>query len=278
MRITKIIVGILFVVSLGMGIGYFAYAKNNIDDTYPQITSDIDILEISTDTSEMDLLQGLTAYDEKDGDLTPHIMVGNISKFIEKGVSNVEYVVYDRDGHANKLTRKVRYTDYRSPEFTFTQELKFPAGKTVSILSYIQASDMLDGDITNKIRLVSSSLSTSAAGIYDITVQVTNSRGDTSAAQLKVEMSSTSSSAYSPKIQLSQYILYCDPQEQIDPLSYITEVTDAEGRTMDKNKVKIESDLDTSEPGIYFINYSIPDEERPTFIGTTRLAVVVREL
>ena len=72
---------------------------------------------METGDSEERLLEGVTAYDGKDGDLTSKVFVESISNFVEPGVSNVTYVVYDADRHAAKASRKVVYLDYTPPRF-----------------------------------------------------------------------------------------------------------------------------------------------------------------
>ena len=79
------------------------------DPTKPVITNETGELEISTSYEESDLLEGLKAQDEKDGDLTDQIMVGNFSQFIEPGVCNLSYVVFDSSNQAATLTRRVKF-------------------------------------------------------------------------------------------------------------------------------------------------------------------------
>ena len=68
MKFIRIIVIIFFI----LGIGVYGYSsiveKSSRDSTYPQITSDREVLEITCNYSDADLLTGLKAYDKKDGD------------------------------------------------------------------------------------------------------------------------------------------------------------------------------------------------------------------
>ena len=99
------------------------------DETIPVITSDREILEIPCDYTQDQLLKGLTAYDEKDGDLTDEIVAGNFSRFLSPGLCNVTYVVFDSSDQPGTLTRQVRFSDYHSPEFTLTEPLVFEEGR-----------------------------------------------------------------------------------------------------------------------------------------------------
>lgn len=97
MRIVRTALIIVFILSLGtFGISELLEMQNQ-DTTLPEITSDREVLEISCDYTEEDLLAGLSAYDETDGDLTSQIIPGSFSRFIEDGVCNLTYVVFDSD-------------------------------------------------------------------------------------------------------------------------------------------------------------------------------------
>ena len=131
-------------------------------------------------------MEGLTAEDEKDGDLTDQIMAGNFSQFIEPGVCNLTYVVFDSSNQAATLTRRVRFTDYEAPKFTLTQPLVFAVGTENNARSYVHAADQIDGDISSMVKLLESNVDYRTAGDYTIQVEVSNSLGDTTQAELPV--------------------------------------------------------------------------------------------
>ena len=108
MRIVRTALIIVFILSLGtFGISELLEMQNQ-DTTLPEITSDREVLEISCDYTEEDLLAGLSAYDETDGDLTSQIIPGSFSRFIEDGVCNLTYVVFDSSDQPASLTRRVQ--------------------------------------------------------------------------------------------------------------------------------------------------------------------------
>lgn len=88
MRYIRILVVILFMASLGLCGAAKIRERAGEDPTKPVITNETGELEISTSYEESDLLEGLKAQDEKDGDLTDQIMVGNFSSS-----SNLECVI-----------------------------------------------------------------------------------------------------------------------------------------------------------------------------------------
>ena len=110
MKILQRIVVAAFAFSLCL-FAVFYIIEIREDKTVPKLTVNSDILDISLDADEKEMLTGVTAYDEKDGDLTSRIMIESISKFTEKGVAVVTYAVCDNDNHVATAKRKIRYKD-----------------------------------------------------------------------------------------------------------------------------------------------------------------------
>ena len=80
-------------------------------------------------------------------------------------------------------------------------------GKTVTLLDRLTAYDQVDGDLTGSIRMTIQNLNIAAAGVYSITLQVTNSLGDTAVLPLSVIVQETSKL---PSITLQEYLVYLD--------------------------------------------------------------------
>ena len=79
---------VIIVFCLSLGVFLIAKSKELIskDPTLPTITSDRDVLEIPCEYTQEQLLDGLSAFDKEDGDLTNKILVGNMTRFIDKGL------------------------------------------------------------------------------------------------------------------------------------------------------------------------------------------------
>ena len=71
--------------------------NDKFDNTYPEIQFEQDLLEVSVKATEQDLLQGVTATDKKDGDITDSIIIENMSNMLENNERIVTYVAFDRD-------------------------------------------------------------------------------------------------------------------------------------------------------------------------------------
>ena len=115
MKIAKWMTIIIFICSIAVWI----YGKKEMkkqDIVAPVITSTIDELYVDVTTGEEGLKDGLTAFDDEDGDITENIIVGTISPFKKKGVSDVEYVVFDSSNNVGRYERTVCFENYESPK------------------------------------------------------------------------------------------------------------------------------------------------------------------
>ncbi len=272
MKILRMMVLSLFVMTLGVYGFFHFYNKSHTDLSYPVISYTNDVLDVSVADEKEDLLYDVTAFDEKDGDLTDKIIIEKISNFVEKGISNITYAVIDHDNHVAKATRRIRYLDYKPPYFTFSQAMRFELGSDFNVLGIIGAKDMIDGDVTNKIKLTSSDLSVSLPGVYKMQAQVTNSKGDVRYLQFAVTMYEGTRNG--PKIYLKDYLIYLSVGDAFDAASYVDQVM--RGDTVLKGlTVTVDSDVNTAKAGNYQADYFVMDENGLT--ATTSLIVIVEE-
>ena len=233
------------------------------------ITSDREILEIPCDYTQDQLLKGLTAYDEKDGDLTDEIVAGNFSRFLSPGLCNVTYVVFDSSDQPGTLTRQVRFSDYHSPEFTLTEPLVFEEGRGSysAVMERLGAQDLLDGDLSEWIVQTDTDANyQEGGGVSHTTLDRVFLRKPAGACGEK----------RFPERPDRAHIL--DPLSgaggAVNPADYIGEVSGADGSRIDAGQVTWESSVDTQTPGVYEIHYTVSDGRGQT--GETWMTVVVR--
>ena len=272
MKYVRIVVVILLIASLAIYASGTIKEKREEDPTMPTITSDRDVVEVSVNYEEADLLAGLEAYDEKDGDLTSDILVGEFSQFVEKGMCNITYVVFDSSNQAARLSRKVKFLDYESPKFTVSEPLIFTVGKSESAVERVKATDLLDGNITALVKQTATTIDYRTEGDYTITVEVTNSFGDVSQETLPVHVIEPSRQAL--KISLSDYVIYIRQGEEFDPRSYIESLEDSYGEVLDTGGVQVDSEVDTQTEGCYEVHYEAKNENG--LKGETWMTVIVR--
>lgn len=256
MKLMRIIVSILFVFISIAALTVLVGNKMAEDKTVPVITVDGDILDVSIKATEEDLLAGVTAYDGKDKDLTDKIIVESVSRFTEKGVCKVTYAVCDSDNNVAKATRKIRYTDYVSPQFKVIGNLCFSLYEKMDIRAFITATDCIDGNVNKRIITTSNNFSNSVAGFYTIKATVTNSKGDYAEIDLPLIVEDRPLNA--PVIELSEYLVFTPVGKKIDFASYVVDALDEREDSL-KPLVKFESNVDFSKEGTYHVHYYVTD-------------------
>lgn len=265
------------------------------DSSGPVISGGNDKITVSIHDGEDVLLKGITASDKKDGDVTSSLLVESISNFYE-GTRTVTYAAFDSDNHISKVQRELTYTDYTSPRFELTGSLRFRAGEQMNIDTIVKASDCLDGDLSNKVKIhTDTSINNRVIGFYTVLYEVSNSAGDIVKLPIDIEI-------YEPynnevTLNLDRYLVYYTgetidykkflksvqrgnleyPFEGVDlvetqlPDEETTEdmVTEEETEgeteeelpnTVSKNLVRVDAQVDTNTPGVYPVYYYFEQE------------------
>lgn len=262
-----ILVSIAFVV-------FSVYEKATTDTTIPTISIESDVIELSVKDKKDMLLQGVTAYDAKDGDITDWVMVESVSKFIEPGVCTVTYAVADSDKHVVKQTRTLRYTDYTKPEFYMKRALVYGVDEALDIRAAVGARDCIDGDISERVAIVTTDYIRNTAGVFTVSLQVANSMGETIYLDVTVHVEGNETMA--PEIQLKKSLIYVKKGETPVFEDYIGDIT-VNGVLMNKNEVQllISTNYDADEEGTYNVHYYITTKDG--YEGHSILTVVVEE-
>lgn len=191
---------------------YRAIEIKKSDSSGPVFSCDQEILEVSIQDEEAVLLQGIHASDKKDGDVTDSILVEKLSGFYDGCKRMATYAAFDSDNHITKMEREIIYTDYSRPRFELTGSLRFRSGETVNVDKIVKATDCLDGDISNKVKIhMDSAISNRVTGIYRITYEVTNSAGDT--VQLPIDIEIYEPGQTEVELNLDRYLVYYDGQD-----------------------------------------------------------------
>lgn len=256
MKPMRIIVLIAFFFITVASLAVFISEKISEDKTIPVITVEEEVIEVSLKATDEEMLKGVTAHDEKDGDLTDHIIIESISGFTEKGVSKITYSVCDSNKNVAKATRKIKFKGYQSPKFKVLGNLCFSLYERIDIKELITASDSLEGNVTHKIVITSDKYSSINAGNYYVDATVTNNKGDTSTLRLPLIVEDRPVSV--PKIELKEYLIYTAKGKTVDFNSYIVDALDFNEKSL-KNKVTVESAVDFNKEGTYQVHFYATD-------------------
>lgn len=129
----------------------------------------------------VNLIAGVTANDNEDGDLTKSITINGDVNINKQGEYEVVYTVTDSDGNSTIETRKVYVLEklINNPPNIYASEISINVGSIFDPLKNVQATDLEDGDITNNIKVVENNVNTNKSGIYIVTYIVTDSNGVT---------------------------------------------------------------------------------------------------
>lgn len=262
MRTIKSILLFLFVtVAIAFSV-MFCYEKLILDRTKPQIICDDVKLEVSVSASDAELCKGLVAIDDVDGDITDRIIVRRVSRLVGSNSAIVHYAVFDSSSNFCTFNRNVYYTDYQQPRFALSQPMIYNVSSLVTLADRLTAYDVIDGDISARIRLSANNVSTTVEGEYPMSLQVTNSTGDTSSLSLTVSIRNYTSRH--PVIELSEYLTYAERNSEVDLESYrdwIVSVREsANGAKVSPKSVLITGEVDTSRIGCHNVKFSYTNE------------------
>ena len=287
---------LLLVVTLAAFAAFLFFHRSEVDSRGPVIHIEESLIEVSVEDGDDRFLEGVTASDSTDGDVTESVAVENVSNFYSDGKRLITYVAFDADKHVGRATRELQYTDYESPKFILEAPLQYFPG---SVNLMISAQDCLDGDISSAIKLmVDDPITPDQPGEYTATFQVANSAGDVTSLPVTIEIMKNENEVM-PVLNLDTYLEYIHQGDHFDPYAHLetvhisnrdyqvvkgqgnfTEETLEPGteRVIGTDMIKVSDSVDTEKPGTYKVKYSITvDKGNNEFIsGHTVLYVVVR--
>ena len=250
------------------GVAFCAYlmvTRAGADHTPPVITVPDTVIQTSVQAGTENLLHGVTALDDKDGDVSDRVVIEKIEGIFDRNKTTITSAAFDKSGNVAKAQRTMEYTDYEPPKFGLHAPLIFRAGSGFNVFAPLSASDGVDGNLTRQIKgvLVSEGSTLDEAGTYQVEFRVTNSLGDTVHLTLPVEVNHRGRMESDPK--LTTYLAYRKAKTPFDHMAYVA--ADSKERPL-----TVSSGVDMSKPGVYTVNYM---DQRGENFGKTRLIVVV---
>lgn len=268
---------LVIAVAVAVFAGYCWWRSTITDTQAPTITIADGILAVSVKDPKEVFLQGVSAHDDIDGDVTGSVLVEKIGSVNENSEVSVTYCAFDKAGNVSKVRRTVRYTDYNSPRFYLHEPLLYAYGQDIDIVNRVGAIDCIDGDISHKIKpTLVSELPVSSEGIHQIFFRVTNSHGDTSVLQMPAEVYPTGK--YNALLSLKEYLIYLPVGSTFDAVAYLdkfaySDVTVSLADSLpDDYRLALDGKVDTSKAGVYPVSYTV------TFSGNGYLCTAYSKL
>ncbi len=279
MRLLRSILLIVFIITtVVFGIVQYRSYKDR-DNKAPVISSSEETIHLSVKAKDEDFLKGVKAVDDVDGDVTLTLSVAGKSNFIEEGVIRVDYAAFDSHNNIGTYSRKIIFDDYHSPRFASEEPLAMRSEASYDF-SFFSAEDVLDGDISNKIKILSDAYAATSSSEYPVEVEVTNNYGDVEKLNLVIEL--MTNSEYNRQYPaLSEYIVYVPVDGQIDFTQYIIgirqgdKLLDFDDTDFSADWIRIEDYVDYHNPGQYTVTYSLRVSDKVT--TETRMIVIVTE-
>ncbi|MBQ7801730.1 MAG: hypothetical protein IJ375_05345 [Oscillospiraceae bacterium] len=288
MKKRKLLCLVLIAGCLAVFFGYRLVDRLGTDTKAPEITISPETPQVSVRDSRELLLQGVTAEDRTDGDVTASLVVESVKLTDSDGTVNVTYAAFDAAGNVAKAERQARYTDYESPKFSLSEPLTFAQNSGFNVFDIVTAEDMLDGDITHRIRVTSlDESSITALGTHQIEFRVSNSMGETVKLVLPLEVYLAGS--YQATVELTDYLVYLPVGSAFNASSYLESYTRA-GDVVSLSAgmpsgytLRTDGTVDTGTPGVYSVDYRVTYTKEyaadpslnQSYTGYTRLIVVV---
>lgn len=296
-------IGIFMFITASVLFSMFTHRRSQgVDSSGPKMSIEQEALEVSVNDSEKKLLEGITATDKKDGDVTDSVVLESLSTFISGSTRLATYAAFDSDQHVVRGSRRITYTDYTKPEFSMRQLLEYPAGRSSISINGITAKDCIDGDISSSIKVsLGPTYGLDEVGEYDTVFSVVNSAGDVVSFHAFIVV-------YDPEISRGpqfdvkdgEYLIYLNKGEDFHPFDYIEDVkiggrkySIVEGNgnygaekigkdekiVVGQNQIDVEGEVDTDMPGEYVVKFSMTLDagNQETVTGMRRIYVIVRD-
>ncbi len=264
---------ILLILTVFIIIGYVLVLRSPLVEkesgSSPVINFDENSIEVSVKDDEDVLLEGVSAIDDEDGDLTSSISIESLSSFTKGNTRTVTYVVFDSDNNVTKAKRSITYTDYTNPTFSLDGQLVSSTYSVSSLTSLIKANSCVDGDISSKVAIKNSTLVNSDH--VEFYISVSDSTGSASYLTLNYYLASDTDI----DIELDEYLIYLEVGEDYDYSDNIKNITEG---VMTDNSLKPYVDIDIpdmDEPGVYEVTYSITRSNG--YNGSAILIVIVTD-
>ena len=262
---------IIWVLVIGLYIGFRYYEKRDVDaGNLPEIKVPADTLELSDKDPKSSILEGISAYDTEDGDLTSSLHLESLSNFGEGNVRLATFGVFDSDDNYVQATRTISYTDYKKPKITLKKSFVTSyISDSIQYLSYVKATSSVDGNISSNIFV---EREYKEDGDTFVTFKVADSTGTTNTLTLSIYRYKKSPNI---AIYLKKYMITLKKGASFNPNKYIDNVVFLKRERPEfKELIEIDDGVDTSKKGTYDVIYRISRENDD--YGVARLIVKIK--
>ncbi|PEA32939.1 immunoglobulin-like domain-containing protein [Bacillus toyonensis] len=226
---------------------------------------------------KFDPMTGVSAIDEKDGDITSKIKVDGNVDTSKPGTYEVTYTVTNSKGLTivRKQPVKVKETEGTKnevPVLTVPFTTTLHVGEEFDPMAGVSATDKEDGNLTNKVKY-KGNVDTSKPGKYIVEYWVVDSKGvNATATQSVIVKENEETPDMEPKLTAPTKTTI-NVGDKFDPMAGVS-ATDKEDGDI-TSKVTVDGSVDTSKPGTYELTYTVLDSKEHKV--TTKQTVTVKQ-
>lgn len=215
-----------------------------------------------------DPMDGVTASDQKDGDLTDQIVVDSSYVDTSKpGEYYVEYTVTNSLG-ISAWEQMIVYVMDSSNPVLIAYDFSIGLNEELDIyMVKLDAYDLEDGDLRDAVTWDISAVDNTSVGTYPVKFQVIDSSGNMAETTSNVTVIDYSY----PTLDAYDHIAYLNTE--YNPLDYANAWDSMDGDLTDKIEV-IKNTVKLKKPGTYYVTYSVTNSQDKTTTKTVSVEVV----
>lgn len=249
----KKLVGIMIFLCVVLA-GGIVYIRGQADHTGPEITDGGSEITVYTpDVTDADLLKGMSAIDEKDGDVSDTLTVESVYSVDDSSVV-VTYAAKDDDNNITKYKR--------------TMEAEMPAEDPDSDDSDEDETDEdeTDGEASDGTEAEEADADGEENGETDEAATPTpepeQEQDEAEVLKQEQEAEAESMPEQNPRIHLTEYLVKLPVGSAWNPLDYVSEITDDQDDTYALwRKIQVADEVSTAAAGTYECTYYVVDSQ-----------------
>ena len=255
-------IAVLLVICIGLGVEV-VYMREQSDRQAPEIIcTDEAAAEYNPGMSDAQLLKGIKAIDDKDGDVSDSLTVESIYEVDNSNVV-VTYVAKDTANNITKLKRNM-VTD---PQKTEENSRGNNDVQDDTEVTPVPVEDVEEDEGTSE--------ESQNSPIDETVTSIPKTDDVASQAAAEQEKMADAMPAQSPRIYLSEYYVTASVGSSIDLLAYVKDIQDDKDNVSELwRRIQIDGQVNTATAGTYICTYYVIDSEG-NMSNTAELTIVV---
>lgn len=246
-------IAVLLVVCIGLA-GGIVYIRMNADTKGPEITfTEKTPTTYDSDMNDNELLTGVTAVDDKDGDVSSSLTVESVYQVDDSHV----VVTYTAKDSSNNITKQKYEMEMDSKSIKKASDSSSDFGVKTD-----EADAVTTGEETEVTEGTDISDSEDVTPAVSETPTPTPEVDEAEAEKEKQEAEANAMPSQNPKIYLTDYLVKVPVGTSVDLLSYVSEIKDDSDDIYALwRKVQITGEVNSAVPGTYKCTYYVIDSQ-----------------